>query len=233
MTDVKTHLDNASRNYAGAAGRLYHESKRAIPAAAYPWVARLRAEKIAQYVGDRDVVMEYGVGYGWNLAGLRCARKIGFDVAEFLADDVRAHGIEFVNETGSIPGGSVDVVICHHTLEHVLNPADTLTEIHRLLRVGGKLLLFVPFEKERRYRGFHPGEPNHHLYSWNVQTLGNLVGVMGFTLINGGVGRFGYDRFAAAWAGWFHLGETGFRLLRNAVQLLKPAFEVRVVAERK
>ena len=233
MTDTNMHQDNVSRKYTGEAGKYYHESKRAIPAAAYPWVSRLRAEKIAPFVTEKDVVLEYGVGYGWNLAELNCQRKIGFDMAEFLASSLREHGIEFVKETTSIPSGSIDVVICHHTLEHVLQPPAVFTEIYRLLRAGGKLLLFVPFEKERRYRSFNPNEPNHHLYSWNVQTLGNLVQTAGFHLIEGRVGRFGYDRFAASWSDRFHLGETGFRFLRNAAHLLKPACEVRVVAERK
>src|SRR5260221_10870041 len=233
MTDAKMNQEDVSRNYTGAAGKHYHESKRAIPAAAYPWVARLRAEKLAPYLKEKDVVLEYGVGSGWNLAELRCQRKIGFDVAEFLAPGLREHGIEFLNETGSIPSGSIDVVICHHTLEHVLRPPEVLTEIHRLLRAGGKLLMFAPFENERRYRTFNPDEPNHHLYSWNVQTLGNLVQAAGFHLIEGAVARFGYDRFAAFWADRFHLGETGFRFFRNAVHLFRPACEVRVVAERR
>ena len=222
--------DNVSRNYTGDAGRNYHESKRAIPTAAFPWVARLRAEKVAPYVTERDVVLEYGVGYGWNLAELKCQRKIGFDVAEFLAPSLRERGIEFVKETGSIQAASIDVVICHHTLEHVLHPAEMLAEMRRLLRTQGKLLLFVPFEKERRYRSFNSTEPNHHLYSWNVQTLGNLLEAMGFTLVEGRVRRFGYDRFAATWSERFHLGEAGFRLLRSAIHILKPACEVRVAA---
>lgn len=222
--------DNVSRNYAGEAGRNYHESKRAIPAAAYSWVARLRSEKIAPHVTKQDVVLEYGAGYGWNLAELKCHRKIGFDVAEFLGEGLRAHGIESVQETGSLPGASIDLVLCHHTLEHALDPPGLLTEIHRLLREDGKLLLFVPFEKEHRYRSFNPAEPNHHLYSWNVQTLGNLVRALGFTLVEGRVGRFGYDRFAATWSDRFHLGEAGFRWLRNALHLLRPACEVRVIA---
>ena len=71
------------------------------------------------------------------------------------------------------------------------------TPARRLLRPGGKLLLFVPFERERRYRIYRPDEPNHHLYSWNVQTLGNLMTELGFELLDGKVACFGYDRIAA------------------------------------
>ena len=96
--------------------------------------------------------------------------------------------------------------------------------------MDGKLLLFVPYEKERRYRRFDPAEPNHHLFSWNVQTLGNLVCESGFEVQNAEIGEFGYDRLAASWASRFKVGEMGFRAIRNLGHLVRPAKEVRIVA---
>ena len=224
--------NSAARHYQGAPGRAYHEGKRGLPPAAVPWVARLRAEKFAVHVRATDTVVEFGVGAGWNLAELKCARRIGFDVSEFLAPAVRELGIEFVSASAALTDASADVVICHHMLEHALNPAASLAEIRRVLKPGGKLLLHVPFEKERRYRRHDPAEPNHHLFSWNAQTLGNLVTESGFKLESVGIGQFGYDRAASAWACKLKLGEGGFRLLRSLAHLLLPASEVRVVATR-
>jgi SAM-dependent methyltransferase len=224
--------DGAERHYEGETGRRYHHEKRAIPASAFAWLSRLRAEKIRPYIRETDTVLEYGVGFGWNLAQLKCQRKLGFDIADFLEAGLTERSIEFVRDTRVLAEASIDTVICHHTLEHTLRPGDALMEMRRLLRPDGRLLLFVPFEKERRYRRFDPVEPNHHLYSWNVQTLGNLVAEMGFKLIEGNVEQFGYDRFAAVWADRLRLGETGFRFLRNGIHLIKPGLEVRVVATR-
>ena len=220
----------ATASYQGEAGREYHQGKRAIPEASLPWVARLRAEKLKSWIHAADVVLEYGVGYGWNLVALDCRRRLGFDVASYLEPHIRAVGIEFVKDTSALSEDLADVVICHHTLEHVLHPPVVLTEVRRLLRSGGRLLVFVPFERERRYRRYRPDEPNHHLYSWNVQTLGNLVREAGFQVQDAGVGRFGYDRFAAVWAGRLRLGEGGFRWIRLAAHLVFPAYEVRLVA---
>jgi SAM-dependent methyltransferase len=222
--------NSAARHYQGAAGRAYHEGKRGIPLEAFPWVARLRAEKFAPHVRPTDIVVEFGVGAGWNLAELKCAGRLGFDVSDFLEPAVRALGIEFVSDSSAFAAASADVVICHHMLEHALNPAASLAEIRRVLKPGGKLLLHVPFEKERRYRHHDSGEPNHHLFSWNAQTLGNLVTECGFTLESAGIGQFGYDRAAAAWACKLKIGEGGFRVLRSCAHLLIPAAEVRVVA---
>ena len=223
-------LEQAQRHYQGEAGRRYQQYKRGIPDSALAWVARLRAEKLSPSIRPTDVVLEYGVGLGWNLAALACRRKIGFDVADFLEPSVRALGIEYISETKIIADGTMDVVLCHHTLEHVPEPPAVLREIRRLLAPGGKLLLFVPLERGANYSHFSPDEPNHHLYSWNAQTLGNLVRECGFDVADAGTGEFGYSRFAAVWASKFHLGETGFRCLRRLLHIVKPAREVRIIA---
>jgi SAM-dependent methyltransferase len=226
-------FDQAQRHYRGDAGRRYHLGKRGIPEAARPWVARLRERKFAPYVRGSDVVLEYGVGSGWNLAGLACQRKIGFDVADFLEPSLRELGIEFMGDLLALPEAVADVVLCHHTLEHLLQPAEALREMRRLLKPEGRLLLYVPFERPRGGEGFRRDEPNHHLYSWNVQTLGNLVEETGFQVRESGLGEFGYSRFAAAWAVRLGLGEGGFRFLRRVLHLLRPLSEVRMIAVKE
>ncbi|MEW8029181.1 MAG: methyltransferase domain-containing protein [Candidatus Thiodiazotropha sp.] len=222
--------DQIKERYQGDQGREYHGKKREIPESAFPWVTRLRFEKIAPYVKSTHVVMEYGVGFGWNIAKLKCQKRLGYDLAHHLEPMLKKRGIEFVSDTSVLSDHSVDIMVCHHVLEHVPAPIDVLAEIHRLLKHNGKLLLFVPYEKEKRYRKYDPKEPNHHLYAWNVQTLGNLVNDCGFEITSSGVRRFGYDRFAANWAQRLGLGEPGFRLIRGAVHTLKPAQEVSIVA---
>jgi SAM-dependent methyltransferase len=222
--------EQAQRHYRGEAGRRYQQHKRGIPGPALAWVARLRAEKLSPFVRPADVVLEYGVGLGWNLAALPCRRKIGFDVADFLEPSVRALGIEYIAETKSIAAGTMDVVLCHHTLEHVPDPPAVLAEIRRLLAPAGKLLLFTPLERGAKYNRFAPDEPNHHLYSWNTQSLGNLVRELGFEVAEAGTGEFGYSRFAAVWALKLHLGEMGFRGIRRLLHIVKPAREVRIIA---
>jgi SAM-dependent methyltransferase len=225
--------DEVERRYRGEAGKVYHQTMHFVPDLSYPWVARLRADKIGPHVNRQDIVLEYGVGTGWNLAEIECETRLGFDLAESLESVVQGHGMQFIRDVTSISDRSIDVIICHHVLEHTSNPPEVLEEINRMLRHKGRLLLFVPYERERRYRRYDPKEPNHHLYSWNVQTLGNLVKDAGFKVVEGRIGRFGYDRFAAVWASRFCLGESGFRLVRRALHFVRPMFEVRVVAEKQ
>jgi SAM-dependent methyltransferase len=225
-------FEATENRYRGSEGRAYQDGKRSVPPQAFRWLARLRAEKFQPYIQRTDEILEIGAGLGWNLAELNCARRVGTDLQDFLAAELKNQGLEFFGSSTELADRSFDVIICHHVLEHVEGPASMLAEIHRVLRVGGKLLLHVPFEKERRYRRFNSAEPNHHLYSWNVQTLGNLVQDAGFQIVSAGVGEFGYDRAAANWALRLHGGEKLFRLLRRVAHLCRPALEVRVVAEK-
>jgi len=217
--------------YRGQSGHQYHDHKRAVPEVALPWVMESRAAKFQPHIRPADTVLEFGVGSGWNLARLRCARKIGCDAADFLRERVLAAGAEFIRDTSSVPVGSIDVVICHHALEHVLEPAACLASFRNLLRPGGKMILHVPWEHERRYGRYDPAEPNHHLYTWNAQTLGNLVTVCGFSLETVRVLIYGYDRAAASLAARLGLGPGGFRIIRKCLIALFPLREVELIGQ--
>lgn len=223
-------MDPASGFYQGEQGRQYHEVKRRIPPEALPWVHALRAEKLRPWIREEDSVFEYGVGSGWNLANVSCRRKTGFDVRPELKERVESLRIEFYANTAHLPAGSFNLVLCHHTLEHLPDPVRALGEMKRLLAPEGRLLLVVPYEKQRRYRHYDPNEPNHHLYSWNVQTLGNLVAVAGFQVGSTWLANEGYDRFSAVWALKLRLGQRGFLMLRQLFLLLKPVYEIGLLA---
>ncbi len=225
-------MDRAAELYRGESGREYHELKRALPERALPWVMSLRAAKFQPHILPSDTVFEFGAGSGWNLGRLNCARKLGYDAADFLRDRIVAAGAEFITDTASIPDSTVDVVICHHTLEHLLNPSECLAEMQRVLKDDGRLILYVPWERERRYRVYRESEPNHHLYTWNAQNLGNLVVANGYRIELVRVLRYGYDRLAASIAVKLRLGESGFRLMHTVLVSLRPLVEVELVAKR-
>src|SRR5688572_26094287 len=107
--------------YRGEAGQRYQQQKRAVPDEAVPWVARLRAEKLQPHINPSDIVVEFGAGLGWNLAHLKCARRIGTDLEDFLPANLKQSGVEFCPRSEDLPSDCAHVVICHHVLEHVEN----------------------------------------------------------------------------------------------------------------
>jgi SAM-dependent methyltransferase len=224
--------DPAAALYRGASGHAYHEQKRALRPECLPWVMALRAEKLQRHVHREDVVVELGVGSGWNLGRLRCARRIGVDAAAFLGERVAALGIEFFTDLAAVAEATADVAICHQTLEHLLEPAAALRALARVLKRGGKLVLHVPWERGRRHARYRANEPNHHLYNWNAQNVGNLVAVLGYRVESVAVRRYGYDRFAANAAARLRLGERGFRLIRAGLVAVRPWWEVELVGLR-
>jgi len=74
-----------------------------------------------------------------------------------LPEDVRYQGIEIdpafarpdvlihdISQGIPFPSGSYDFVFCLEVLEHLPNPFGTLSEIHRVLKPGGVLIVSVP-----------------------------------------------------------------------------------------
>lgn len=232
MSDAPSQPDPVADFYRGQPGREYHGKKRGLRPECLDWVMAHRAAKFQQYVRPGDVVCELGVGTGWNLGRLNCARRIGVDPSDFLKEPLAVLKIEWLEKIELVPDAVADVTICHHALEHVLEPAATLRQIARILKPGGRLILHVPWERERRHARYRAADPNHHLYTWNAQNLGNLVSVLGYRIEALAVRRYGYDRFAANTAARLRLGQPGFRLLRTLLIGLRPLHEVELICRR-
>jgi hypothetical protein len=93
------------------------------------------------------------------------------------------------------------------------------------------LLLTVPYERERQYHIYNPNNPNHHLYSWNAQSLGNLLDVSGFSLGSIEIRKYGYDRAAAIMAHRLNVGARGYRAIRQTPLLVMPHYELHAVTK--
>jgi SAM-dependent methyltransferase len=120
----------------------------------------------------------------------------------YLPTDVRYQGIDITPEFAApdilirdissgipFPDRSFDFTFCIEVLEHVPNPFGTLSEIHRVLRPGGVLILSVPnpyHVKEIIWNLFRIPDRQGHMYGWTRQTMTRLGEMNGFRLERSG-----------------------------------------------
>jgi len=137
--------------------------------------------------GDRLHVVDIGCGKGWVTKDLPFATVFYTDISVKQLKSVSGKTI-FVADAEVLPmkDSTADVVVCSDVLEHVLVPKKMASEITRILRHNGMLLLAVPWEQdlsayddpryEKRYEFVHLRSigdpdiftwfPNYRIQSW-------------------------------------------------------------------
>ena len=131
-------------------------------------------------------LLDVGCGHGFFL---QLAKTSGFAVkgVDISRDCVsyaqQIYGLDVFCgqiQEADIPSASFDVVTCYEVLEHVLSPKGLLTEIRRVLCLGGLLCIAVP--NVESYAARH--NPNwwheYHLFHFSRQTLPRYLEETGF-----------------------------------------------------
>lgn len=123
-----------------------------LPEDPEPWAWRRRRALLLGAVTPGERVLDLGCGAGRFVAALRDAgaEPVGVELAEAALERARRNvpgaDLRRVAPDGSLPlgHGEVDVVWCSEVLEHVPDTIALLTEVRRVLKPGGRLLVTVP-----------------------------------------------------------------------------------------
>ncbi len=119
----------------------------------YVWRAgqERRLALIRQAGGQRcqGVVLEDGCGVGAYLVRLKqqASFAVGLEIEHERACDAHALGSQVVCGAGEglpFPDECFDLVLSHEVLEHVQDDRQSVSEIVRVLKPGGRLTVFVP-----------------------------------------------------------------------------------------
>lgn len=110
-----------------------------------------RLKMIFKAGGDRlqGRVLENGCGVGMYVEHLKpyCGQVVGLEYdfeRAHRAGESSANIINGAGETLPLPNESFDLILSHEVLEHVNNDRDALEEMVRVLRRGGRIVLFCP-----------------------------------------------------------------------------------------
>jgi 2-polyprenyl-3-methyl-5-hydroxy-6-metoxy-1,4-benzoquinol methylase len=122
------------------------------------WTYFLKASKILsrkglnQFLTERLDLISSGakvlnVGSGGEMQAIveAMAAKNGFTVMNTDVDPARKPDVVDDITKSSFPDANFDAVVIMEVLEHVVDPIRAASEIHRLLKPGGALILSTPF----------------------------------------------------------------------------------------
>ncbi len=160
-------------------------------------------EALVRLVGARHVralsrglrpgarVLDVGCGRGVLLSGLarRGFEAHGFEMSASAAAGVDPRAVVRVGKSlhdAEYPSAYFDQVIIWHVLEQLPDPRETLEEIRRILKPGGRLVVAVPNYSSLQARcsganWFHL-DPPRHLFHFPAEGLRQLLASTGFDI---------------------------------------------------
>ena len=178
--------------------RAYHEALwEGVPAGRQPPEFALRRRFLLEHVSAGERVLDVGCGEGWFTSELARAgvHVVGIDVAEEPLRRARERDpsldLRLIDADGPWPidDASLDAVWAGETIEHVADTAGWLSELRRVLRPGGRLLLSTPAHGRLRMlwlalsrRAFeaHFDPRADHLRFYTRGSLTRLLGELGY-----------------------------------------------------
>jgi 2-polyprenyl-3-methyl-5-hydroxy-6-metoxy-1,4-benzoquinol methylase len=183
-------------------GHDYHEDLwEAITEGMRPPYMRARLDFLLAHVPTGARVLDVGCGEGWFTAALvRAGREaVGIDVAEEPLRRARAREpsldlrcVPAAGEWSSLQDVSFDAVWAGEVIEHVVDTVGWLSEVRRVLRSGGALVLSTPAHElltrmalglSGRAFAAHFDPRSDHLRFYTRRTLVALLADFGFEQI--------------------------------------------------
>lgn len=178
-------------------------------------------EKVTKIFTENKTVLDIG-------GGLRISKKSGnrhdsknkwmlpllSGVAYKILDPVLDYNPDIVGDIHSLPfeNNSQDAIVCIAVLEHVENPTKAASEMRRVLKDGGHLLVYVPFIY------YYHAESGYYKDYWRF-TKDSLA------LLFDGFSKMEIQAVRWALATWIHLSPLGrFKIIVSVANALDSLF---------
>ena len=158
--------------------RLQHDPRRAK-------VWRQICAWLQREIPTNASVLELGAGYCDFINHIQAARKVALDVSDTVrttaAGDVETH-VGTCTQLSFAKDGSFDVVFASNLFEHLplLQFEQTLQEVRRVLKPGGKLLIIQP-NFRYSYRDYF--DDYTHVMIYTDRSLSDVIAAAGLDLV--------------------------------------------------
>lgn len=171
-------------------------------------------------------VLDYGCGLGQNIF-LHKEDSLGIEISKFAIEECKKKGIKVQDNIKGIKKETFDGVLCVHTLEHLKNPYDTIKKILNILKIGGRLVIVLPYSKNNKPIKNFRSDIAKHFYSWNFNSINELLNDIGFKIV---LNKFNY---AYGYSKVYKLRFDTAILLIKILGILRNKKEMIVVAEKR
>lgn len=136
----------------------------------------------------RSRVLDVGCGEGWRLNILR---EVGFEtllgIDPYIFEDITyANGVTIKKASIHEVTGEWDVIMYHHSFEHVPDPQEQLQRAAQLLSPGGCCLLRLPtvssYAWEHYRENWYQLDAPRHFFLHSIKSIGVLAEKVGLSL---------------------------------------------------
>jgi 2-polyprenyl-3-methyl-5-hydroxy-6-metoxy-1,4-benzoquinol methylase len=150
ITHPQPSLDVLGKYYESADYISHTDSKRSLFEKAYHFVKNIALKNKLNLINtcqpNKGLILDIGAGTGDFLTVAKNDgwKTIGVEPSEKAKAIAKNKGVSFVEKTSELESHSFDVISMWHVLEHVPNLEEQITELKRLLKPTGTLIVAVP-----------------------------------------------------------------------------------------
>lgn len=145
--------------------------------------AKANKIKFHELIYDNLKVLDFGCGGGYLLNEFNFKiEKYGVEINDIARNTAIQNGLKCYKYSKELPSDYFDLIISNNALEHCENPFLELKELHRSLKLNGKICIVVPLDS-LNYK-YKSNDIDFHLYSWSPMNLGNILKANNFDIIS-------------------------------------------------
>jgi 2-polyprenyl-3-methyl-5-hydroxy-6-metoxy-1,4-benzoquinol methylase len=159
-----------------------------MPLQKFPYVRNFSWLNSLQKIAKTSAILDIGCGNGHLLQEMSMwgfKNLTGID--PFIENDISyTSGVKILKSTVFNHVGKYDLIMLHHSFEHMDNPYNVLNQLHQLLNPEGELLIRIPVSDSFAWRKYGVNwvqlDAPRHLFLYTTKSIARLAKCCNFIL---------------------------------------------------